>query len=123
MERLKSIQKRLIDVVECQVWSNLEGVCTEELGEAVDMIKDLSEAIYYCTITGAMNEGAEAESEKHHIAYMENKGIKEKAHTMHELEEYIQDLDEELAEMAHKWTPEEKVHLHQKVSMLVNRFK
>lgn len=35
---------------------NLQEVCTEELGEAIDMIKDLSEAIYYCTITEAMNE-------------------------------------------------------------------
>jgi len=30
-------------------------VDTEELGEAIDMIKDLEEAIYYCTVTEAMN--------------------------------------------------------------------
>ena len=35
---------------------HLEQVDTKELGEVIDMIKDLSEAIYYCTITEAMEE-------------------------------------------------------------------
>jgi len=34
----------------------MEKVDAQELGAAVDMIKDLSEAIYYCTITEAMEE-------------------------------------------------------------------
>ena len=38
---------------------SLEKVNAKELGEAVDMIKDLSEAIYYCTITEAMEKSAE----------------------------------------------------------------
>ena len=33
---------------------DLTSVDAKELGEAVDMIKDLSEAIYYCTITESM---------------------------------------------------------------------
>ena len=42
---------------------------TEELGEAIDMLKDLEEALYYCTIIEAMEEkgsrggGAEYEFE------------------------------------------------------------
>ena len=44
----------LICVVENEL-CNLESVDTEELGEAIDMIKDLEEAIYYCTVTEAMN--------------------------------------------------------------------
>jgi hypothetical protein len=36
-------------------------VDTKELGEAIDMIKDFSEAIYYCTITKAMEEGEESD--------------------------------------------------------------
>ena len=40
--------------------TNLESVDTKELGEAIDMIKDLSEAIYYCIITEAM-EGKDKE--------------------------------------------------------------
>jgi hypothetical protein len=35
---------------------DLSSVDTEELGEAIDMVKDLSEAIYYCTITKSMEE-------------------------------------------------------------------
>ena len=55
MERLKSMKDTLMATVQAQM-GNLQDVCTEELGEAIDMIKDLSEAIYYCTITEAMNE-------------------------------------------------------------------
>jgi len=39
-----------------EVEANLESANTKELGEAVDMIKDLSEAEYYCSITEAMSE-------------------------------------------------------------------
>ena len=43
--------------------SNIAAVDTKELGEAIDMIKDLSEAIYYCTVTEAMH-GKEHRSER-----------------------------------------------------------
>jgi len=35
---------------------NLHQVDTHELGEVIDMIKDLEEALYYCSITKAMEE-------------------------------------------------------------------
>ena len=41
--------------VESQM-DHLNTVDTKELGEAIDMLKDLEEAIYYATITKAMNE-------------------------------------------------------------------
>ena len=53
-EKLKWMKDALICVVENEL-CNLESVDTEELGEAIDMIKDLEEAIYYCTVTEAMN--------------------------------------------------------------------
>ena len=53
-EKLKWMKDCLICVVENQL-CNLEEVDTKELGEAIDMIKDLEEAIYYCTVTEAMN--------------------------------------------------------------------
>lgn len=56
MEDLIKMKQKLVDCVQSQISGNLEGASTEELGEAVDMIKDLSEAIYYCTITDAMNK-------------------------------------------------------------------
>lgn len=53
-EKLKWMKDSLICVVENQL-CHLDEVDTEELGEAIDMIKDLEEAIYYCTVTEAMN--------------------------------------------------------------------
>ena len=57
MEELKSMKKALINCVQSQINGNLKEVDAEELGEAVDMIKDLEEAIYYATITKAMEDG------------------------------------------------------------------
>ena len=57
MKRLLCMKEALMDCVMCQI-SDLEHVNTQELGEAIDMIKDLEEAIYYSTITKAM-EGKE----------------------------------------------------------------
>ena len=54
MEHLKNMKTKLVECVEKQIGGNLEYTNAQELGEAVDMIKDLSEAIYYCTITEAM---------------------------------------------------------------------
>lgn len=55
MERLKHMKEMLMAQVEGQL-GNLQQVDAEELGEVVDMIKDLDEAIYYCTVTKAMEE-------------------------------------------------------------------
>jgi hypothetical protein len=53
MERLKHMKEMLVGCVEGEL-THLERTDSKELGEAIDMIKDLSEAIYYCTITEAM---------------------------------------------------------------------
>lgn len=55
-DRLKHLKETLMCAVESQMY-HLDQVDTKELGEAIDMIKDLEEAIYYCTITKAMEEG------------------------------------------------------------------
>lgn len=65
MERLKSMKESLMSCAESQMM-NLQSVDAEELGEVIDMIKDLEEAIYYCTITKAMNENKEKTTEHHH---------------------------------------------------------
>lgn len=64
MKRLEHMKESLMACVESQISGNLANVDAKELGEAVDMIKDLSEAIYYCTITEAMKE--KEEKEEHH---------------------------------------------------------
>ena len=54
-EKLKWMKDCLICTVENQL-CHLDEVDTEELGDAIDMIKDLEEAIYYSTVTEAMNK-------------------------------------------------------------------
>jgi hypothetical protein len=55
-DRIAHMKEVLMCAVEGQL-SNLQNVDTKELGEAIDMIKDLEEANYYCTITEAMKKG------------------------------------------------------------------
>ena len=62
-DRLKHMKETLLCAVEMQL-CDLGEVDTKELGEAIDMIKDLEEAIYYCTVTEAMKgNGTEMEFE------------------------------------------------------------
>ena len=53
MERLKAMKERLMNCVESQM-NDLSKTNAQELGEVVDMIKDLEETIYYCTVVEAM---------------------------------------------------------------------
>ena len=57
-DRLKHMKETLMCAVEMQL-CDLGEVDTKELGEAIDMIKDLEEALYYCTVTEAMNNPAQ----------------------------------------------------------------
>ena len=56
-DRLQHMKETLMCAVEVQL-CDLGEVDTKELGEAIDMIKDLEEAIYYCTVTEAMNQSS-----------------------------------------------------------------
>ena len=71
MERLKNMKETLMSCVQGQM-THLETVDTKELGEVIDMIKDISEALYYCTITEAM-EGKEEKGKEHHHYYTEQR--------------------------------------------------
>ena len=64
IERMKMMKETLMNCVQGQL-GDLSSVDTKELGEAVDMIKDFSEAIYYCTITESM-EKTDKEKEKYY---------------------------------------------------------
>ena len=55
IERLKTMKEAFMCAIESQMY-NLSEVDAEELGEVVDMVKDLSEAIYYCEVAKAMEE-------------------------------------------------------------------
>lgn len=57
MEHLKEMKSMLTDRAMWQLENNFDKTCTKQMGQIIDMIKDLSEAIYYCTIVKSMQEG------------------------------------------------------------------
>ena len=61
-EALKMMKEQLMSCVQGQL-GDISKVDAHELGEAVDMIKDLAEAIYYCTITESMEKSSEDKGE------------------------------------------------------------
>ena len=69
LDKLNMVKETLMNTLQTQM-SNLQNVDAKELGEVVDMVKDLEEAIYYCTITNAMEgkdkEGHQKEVERHY---------------------------------------------------------
>ena len=139
------MKESLVSCVENQL-THLESVDTKELGEAIDMIKDLEEAIYYCTITEAMgengnkydynkinsnghyNESSEdsnqycGNSYKNRKMYMEAKSMKkDKATQLRELEKYLQELSNDIVEMIQDSTLEEKQYLEKKITALATK--
>lgn len=68
MEQLKSMKQMLMSCAQGQM-GHLDSVDAKELGEVIDMIKDLEEAIYYKTITEAMNKEEKGPKEKEHHYY------------------------------------------------------
>ena len=67
MDKYKSMKDTLVAQVQTQL-GNLENVDAKELGEVVDMIKDLEEAMYYCSITKAMDESERQKSRQHYYS-------------------------------------------------------
>lgn len=68
MEELRDIEKCLISQIQAQC-GDLKKVNAKELGEVVDMVKDLEEAIYYCSITEAMEKSAEGKEHNMNVNY------------------------------------------------------
>ena len=79
MDKLIHMKELLTDVVYEQM-GHLECVDTEELGEVIDMIKDLAKAIYYCTVTEAMHE-KEWDKSDEWMYYSEKEGHHDGAHS------------------------------------------
>lgn len=140
ISRLKWIEETIVDATELQV-CNLDNVCTKELGEAVDIIKDLEEAIYYHTITEAMKTDKTTPAMEHHEVmheeewderlgrsprgrkmYMEARAMnKEKAVQLRELEKYMQELAQDITEMIADASLEEKQYLEKKITAMASK--
>lgn len=63
MKQLKNMKETLVSATQAQL-ANLQNVDTKELGCAIDMIKDLSEAMYYCSIVKSMEEVQEEQKKQ-----------------------------------------------------------
>ena len=143
--RLIAMRDTLASCIEEQL-VHIEDVDTCELGEAIDMLKDLEEALYYHTITEAMkNEGTygdwpETYKKKDH--YLNDNGLtechgkscinrkmyldakhnnKDKATQLHELEKYMQELSGDIVDMIQDSSIEEKQYLEKKITALATR--
>lgn len=146
IERLHHLKEIFLCAVESEI-DNLCEVDYNEMGAAIDMIKDLEEAIYYKTITEAMhtdnkknghqiNDGHvhystveeekwEANEGRSHVSrkmYMEAKEMKkDKTTQLRELEKYMQELTSDIVEMIQDASPEEKQYLEKKISALASK--
>lgn len=92
MEQLKSIQEMLISQVQAQM-GDLKRVNAKELGEVMDMIKDIAETEYYCSITDAMEDAKEHEEDgtvKENNYYYTEKYL---PHSEYFIPDYYRDMD------------------------------
>ena len=62
LEQMKALKAQLMSCVQGQM-GDLKNVDAKQLGQAVDMIKDFAEAIYYCTITDSMEKAEKKEQQ------------------------------------------------------------
>ena len=134
MKRLDAIKCCLIDAVECQMM-DMAAVDTEELGEVIDMIKDIEQAKYYCAKRDYYLEKTdEAEEvmpmhhevkdhESHEGHESKHRAIRrEKSHDpakkIEELERYMQEMTSDIVEMVKDATPEERQLMHNRIVAL-----
>lgn len=143
MHQLKWIKEQIANAV-CAQLSCIEKVNTHELGEAIDALKDLEEAMYYCSkikrgekkvcehchkLLEEEEEKLEQELDKHEgrsymsrCAYMKAKQEhKDKATKIKELDKYMQELTEDILEMIDDTCPEERQLLEKKITHLTSK--
>ena len=87
----------------------LEAVNTEEMGEVIDMIKDIEKTLYYATLIETM---------KHENS---TKTIYEKSISLEDRMKYLQNYLTEFAEMVELASLEEKQLIKNKMTELLNQ--
>ncbi len=61
MDKLKAMLDRAIELAEEGLNQDVSCIDAHEVGEIIDVVKDLEEAIYYCSIVEAMGSSEEPE--------------------------------------------------------------
>lgn len=62
VERMHDMIEKLSEVAKCEIDKGIENVDTCEMGQVVDMLKDLSEAMYYRKLTHVMEDFGDEEN-------------------------------------------------------------
>lgn len=128
--KMIKVAEKILCAIDKQM-DHLECVDTKELGEAIDMVKDLSEAMYYDVVTETMlkvdeltSESVDHDAHSYHArkVYLEAKEKHlDKAIQMRELEKYMQELTHEIVEMINDASVEEKQYLMKRMTTLANK--
>lgn len=105
---LKEVKELLVKEVYKQA-ECLEAVNTEEMGEVIDMIKDIEKTLYYATLIETM---------KHESSI---KTIYEKSISLEDRMKYLQNYLTEFAEMVELASLEEKQLIKNKMTELLNQ--
>ena len=61
VKRMHCMIEKLAECAEKQFEAGIENIDTAEMGQVTDMLKDLAEAMYYRTLTKAMDESEDDE--------------------------------------------------------------
>lgn len=130
MCELTALKECLVSKVYEQ-FENIETIDTKEMGEAIDMIKDLAQTMYYCSVVEAMKNGEECNGDAcsedeyaswaYHVgakdssrcgasraAYLKKKEENASESYLTELEVYLNDLKNDVKEMATHMNYDEK---------------
>lgn len=142
---MKEIRNKLVEILKHQILENSDNVCTAELGEVMDMLKDIyemkkyeSEIQYYGEIVEAMKNSSQSDKEYYvdnkilkHMYYKNPVGkssakIKEfketsRSNKMNVMNSFFDALVDDINEMMTELNSEERVVAQQKVVELSGR--
>ena len=100
--QLCQIKNKMLAMIMAQM-DHLENVDVCELGEAIDIIKDIAEAEYYCSVVYAM-DNREKESDSINTA-----------HQIQNVNAYLHTLEDNIRRMMDTMSPEERMMMRDKL--------
>ena len=103
--QLCTVKCKMLDIIMAQI-DHLEDVNVCELGEAIDIVKDIAETEYYLSVVASMD--------KSHIEEMHMTS----AHEILSLTDYLHSLTDKVNTMIQAATPEEKAMMKDKLREL-----
>lgn len=108
--KLCEIKEKMLATIMAQM-DHLETVDVCELGEAIDIVKDIAETEYYCSVVWAMENKAEHEPMK--IEHSINKPQQTQS-----VNAYLHNLADDVHRMMDTMSPEERVMMREKLHEL-----